>query len=284
MKKNGGLVKFRSGVIPTAATILMFVLLAAGAAVYSAAALKKPAPKTAAGKTSVKKTPAKEETKKNASDAAGEFLRKGKSVFVYFYSKDVKDSLDQLDTVKKAAKKGGAEVVTIKTEDMPAPFYAYEGRYAPTVILLRPDSGLSGFWEMDLPADEMANAVTQKANPNGAQKKIADAIKKQKPQLIFFMAKWCHYCMETLPKVNRFEKDFSKCVETVTIDIDELPEMGEAYMVNGVPVILLTDANGLVKLRTGYPNGYERFKEVFEGMGDSTKSCMAGAKLSGDET
>ena len=111
-----------------------------------------------------------------------------------------------------------------------------------------------------------------------------EAIKDKKPQLIFFMAKWCHYCMETLPKVRRFEKDFSNCVEIVTVDIDEWPDMQDSYVVNGVPVILLTDANGLISLRTGYPNGYDRFKEVFEGMGDATKSCMAGAKTPGDET
>jgi thiol-disulfide isomerase/thioredoxin len=137
---------------------------------------------------------------------------------------------------------------------------------------------------MDLPEDEMAAAVSRKSDPSDVQKKIAEAIKNKKPTLIFFMAKWCHYCMETLPKVRRFEKDFSNCVEIVTVDVEEQPEMQDAYMVNGIPVILLADANGLFELRTGCPNGYDRFKEVFEGMSDTTKACMTSAKKSGDET
>ncbi|MFA6448699.1 MAG: thioredoxin domain-containing protein [bacterium] len=291
MKKNRTTVTSASLALRITTIILMVGIAALAISAHSAtapAAAKKPAAKTAAkktpAKTAAKKAVVKAPEKKDAADAVGEFLRKGKSVFVYFYSSEIKDSIDQLDTVKKAAKKGGAEVVTIKTEDSPAPFYAYEGRYVPTVVLIRPDAGLVGFWEMDLSEEEMADAVTQKLKPNNVQKKIADAIKKKKPQLVFFMAKWCHYCMETLPAVRKFEKDFSDCVEIVLIDIDELPDMQYPYMVNGVPVIFLTDAGGMVKLRTGYPNGYDRFKEVFEGMGGATKSCMAGAKKTGDKT
>jgi len=239
--------------------------------------------KSGASKTDDIKTK-QEPEKADPLAKVGEALRKGKPVFIYFYSDKIDDSLDQLESVNKVAKSGGAEVFKINSEEYQAPFFAYEAQYAPTVVLIRPDAGLVGFWEVDLPESEMATALARKVKPNDKQKQIAEAIKKKKPQLVFFMAKWCGYCMQTLPKVNKFDKDFANCIETVTIDVDEWPEMQDAYMVNGVPVILLMDSNGVIRLRTGYPSGYERFKSVFEGMDGATKACMAGVKKAGDST
>jgi thiol-disulfide isomerase/thioredoxin len=291
MRKFGDIVKLGSFLsLILTATIMIITIGCASAAPASGA--QKQSAKTAKPAASSKKPADKQAADKNPkktktagiADTIGDVLRADNPVFVYFYSAGIKDSLDQLDTVKKVAKKGNAEVVTVKSEDMPAPYYAYDGQYMPTVILLRPEAGLTNFWEMDLPEEEMAAAVSHKIQPNEKQKQIAEAIKKKKPLLLFFMAKWCGYCQRTIPEVKNFERDYNQCVDAVTIDVDETPEMQEPYMINGVPVLLLFDANGFAQLRTGYPQGYERFKEVFEGMSETVKSCMKAPKKSGGDT
>lgn len=286
MKRSGNFVN--SGLLRTIFLITAVFVVSIGFSAASDAATTKSGSKTAKKTTAAKKPAAKKTQSKTdeVSNSIGDSLRKGKSVFVYFYSTEITDSLDQLDAVKKAAKKGNADVVTVKTEDAAAPYNAYDGQYIPTVLLLRPEAGLTNYWEMDLPEDEMTSAVESKAKPNDKQKQLAEAIKNKKPALLFFMAKWCGYCQKLLPEVKSFEKDYGKCVDAVTVDVDDALDMQEPYMINGVPILVLFDANGFARLRTGYPNGYDRYKQVFEGMSETTKSCMKASKSekSGDQT
>jgi thiol-disulfide isomerase/thioredoxin len=216
----------------------------------------------------------------------GNSLKKGRPVFLYFYSDAIDDSLDQKPVVEKAAKANGADVYAVKTDDYPNLRYAYEVQYVPTVFLIRPDAGLTEMWAVDMEGADLVRALKAKINPNEKQKEIAQAIKDNKPQLIFFMSEWCGYCKATMPEVQKLKSGFPGCVRVVIIDTEEYPEMQDPYMVQGVPVILLAGGAGVFSLRTGYPAGYDEFLETFESMGVDMKKCgkSGAAKKAGEST
>jgi thiol-disulfide isomerase/thioredoxin len=227
----------------------------------------------------------KDKKKVPTAEKIGIALRKGHPVFLYFYSDSIDDSLEQKPMVERVAKENGAEVFMIKAEDLPALRSSYEVNYVPTVFLIRPEAGLVDQWVVDMSESDLSRAIKAKINPNEKQKEVAQAIKDGKPQLMFFMAKWCGYCQATLPEVMKFKNSYSGCVRIVTVDVDEFPRMQDPYTIQGIPVILLTDGNGIFADRTGYPSDYNTFKKTFEDMGVDLKSCKTGAaKKTGDKT
>ncbi len=225
----------------------------------------------------VEKKPATS-TLDESSQKIGTALRADKAVFIYFYSDIVEDSADEIPMVEKLAKKHGAQVVSIDAMKVSELRYSYGVEYVPSVFLVRPDRGVSGVWIVDFTEKQLEAALTSNTKTSESQKKLAEGIKKEMPQLLFFMAKWCGYCKRTRPEIDRFENDFSREVNVVTINIDYENSMAQNYFINGVPVILLLDGNGVIRKRTGYPAGYNDFKRYFKSLGAGMSVKKASAK------
>ncbi|HOC90815.1 MAG TPA: thioredoxin domain-containing protein [bacterium] len=211
----------------------------------------------------------------------GDSLRKGTPVILYFYSDTIKDSRDSLPAVKKAARGGKAEVFEIKAEDNTALRGAYDVQFVPTVFLLRPETGLDAVWVVDIQEKEISSALAAPAKPNEYQKSISNSLKKKRPHLTFFMADWCGYCMRLMPEINRFKREYADCVDVTAVDVDKAPKMVDPHMATGIPVTLLSDGNGVFRLRTGYPHGYDRFTQFYDTLGVDMKSCRKEVKDDG---
>jgi len=218
------------------------------------------------------------------SNKIGDSLRKGKPVVVFVYSKIISVSKDQIPDIKEIAKKSGADFYDIIVEDYIELRYGYDINYVPTILVFRPDAGLYGMWEVDFSNKEIENALTKNISPNSKQKQISDAIKEKKPVLLFFMAKFCGYCRALSPEIKRFQQDYSKCVDVVTIDVEDYPQLQDPYLVSGVPVLFLVDKDGLARIRTGYPSGYEKYRDGFSLLDPETKACISSAKKSGEKS
>ncbi len=215
---------------------------------------------------------------------AGKALREGRPVLLYFYSDVIEDSRDAIPALKKASDKASAELIEIEAMKAVVLRQSYAVNYAPTVFLIRPEAGLTDTWIVDIPVNEIALSLKTAGTPNAPEKQIGEAIKKEKPYLVFFTSQWCGYCNALTPEIIRFQKDYSDCVETVTVDADRIQRMQMPYLANGLPTVLLAGSNGLLFLRTGYPHGYDRYVEVFEAMGVEMKTCKAGEKESGKKS
>lgn len=206
------------------------------------------------------------------ADKSAELISKKKSVLLYFYSDSVKGSRDDLPKIKEIAAANNADVVEIDALEDDTHRYSYSVEYVPTVYAIRPDSGMVARWMVDLPQKEIEAAISDKTKPVPAQEAIGKAISSKKPQLLFFMAQWCGYCRKLAPEVEKFTRDFSDKVEVVTIDIDKIPyRMKESYVIDGVPVIFITDENGLLVKRTGFPEGYNNYINYFKAQGMDMK-------------
>jgi thioredoxin-like negative regulator of GroEL len=253
-----------------AAATIMTALIAASCAQTSVASAAKTKPSTPTTAASAR-----------IEQKIGDSLRKGSPVFLYFYSDTIKDSKDSLPEVKKAARGGKAEVFEIKAEDSAALRGAYDVQFVPTVFLLRPETGLDAVWVVDIQEKDLSAALSAPAKPNDYQKAISGSLKKKRPHLTFFMADWCGYCMRLLPEVNKFKREYSDCVDVTMVDVDKAPKMVDPHMATGIPVTLLSDGNGVFRLRTGYPHGYDRFTQFYDTLGVDMKSCRKEVKDDG---
>jgi len=128
------------------------------------------------------------------------YISEDKPVLLYFYSKTIEDSRDDIPRLKKAAHEAGGELVEIEALDAPTLRYGYEIEFVPTVFLLHPETGVNRVWVVDLPEDEIKRSLKAKVKPSPSQEKIAEGIHDAMPQLIFFMADWCGYCMRVAPQ------------------------------------------------------------------------------------
>lgn len=208
----------------------------------------------------------------------GEALQAGRQVFLYFHSDLVEGSAEDIPRVEKMADEHGAEVVAIDAMELGDLRYSYGVEYVPSIFLVKPDRGVAGVWIVDFSIDQIEAALKSKVKPTQSQQQFAKGLKEGKPQLLFFMAKWCGYCRHTIPQVEKFQNDFSEDVNTVTINIDHENQVSRNYLVNGVPVVLLLDSNGVIRERTGYPAGYEDFKQFYESIGADLSVKKASAE------
>lgn len=65
-----------------------------------------------------------------------------------------------------------------------------------------------------------------------------EVIKSSIPVLVFFTAKTCRKCGQTLPAIRRLAKDFSDRVKFAVVDV-EYNKIHETYGVRGLPTLLL---------------------------------------------
>jgi len=232
-----------------------------------------------------KKSAAKKQTaaarKADVRDTISGSLAKGKPVFVYFYADRIKDSLKELPEVQKAADKRDGVVVKVEAEKDEELRFDYGLDYVPTVFVLRPGIGVVDTFVVDnIIEKEILRNTDKNFKPSPGLESIGKGVKAKKPALLFFMADWCGYCRKMTPEVEGFRKDYGDQINVVQINIEADYRAGDLYLVNGVPVIVMLDANGSIFRRTGYPSGYKDFEKVFKEMGVklTKKSSSGGGK------
>ena len=201
-------------------------------------------------------------------DSIAAKLKKKKKVILYFYAERIKNSRDNLGKVKTLAKKHKAEVITIEAEEEEALRYDYGVEYVPTIFVLRPQMGITHAQVVDLNEKALTQALGKKYTPPKGIKAINSAVKKKQPALVFFMADWCGYCQRIQPEVDQFKNRYGSKVKVVTANIEIAGEIGNSYLIEGVPVLVALDKNGAVYRRINYqPNAFQEFVRVFKELG-----------------
>jgi thioredoxin-like negative regulator of GroEL len=60
-----------------------------------------------------------------------------------------------------------------------------------------------------------------------------------RPVLVVFMAKWCPYCRQQQPELERLQRDKAGEVDVYRIDIDEDPGIAQAYGAEVLPTMVM---------------------------------------------
>ena len=68
-----------------------------------------------------------------------------------------------------------------------------------------------------------------------------------KPMIVDFSATWCPPCRQLKPIFEKLAEDFRGRITFVTIDVDENPELAQAYGVVNIPMMIFLNKDGQVQ-------------------------------------
>lgn len=66
-----------------------------------------------------------------------------------------------------------------------------------------------------------------------------DIVSGSTPTLIDFSAEWCGPCKMMTPILQQVKEKMGERVKIVKIDVDQNPEIAQAYQVQGVPTLMI---------------------------------------------
>lgn len=77
-------------------------------------------------------------------------------------------------------------------------------------------------------------------------------VEQNKPVLIDFYADWCGPCQMQLPVVEELSNKYADQVEVLKINVDEQPDIAQAFGVRSIPALFLLQNQQVVDKMVGY--------------------------------
>jgi thioredoxin 1 len=68
---------------------------------------------------------------------------------------------------------------------------------------------------------------------------VTQVLETEGPVLVRFEAEWSASCRQLFPIMGQLASDFAHRLPVVTVDVDEQPEIAEAYAIPGIPTLVL---------------------------------------------
>lgn len=78
-----------------------------------------------------------------------------------------------------------------------------------------------------------------------------EVIRAQEPVLVDFWAEWCMPCRFIAPTVEQLATDFAGMVKIGKVNVDDHPDIAQAYGITGIPTLLLYKAGKVVDRMVG---------------------------------
>ena len=80
--------------------------------------------------------------------------------------------------------------------------------------------------------------------------KIVDGMIKpenNRPMIVDFSATWCPPCRQLKPIFEKLAEEFRGRIDFVTIDVDDNPELSQAYGVQSIPMMVFLNKDGQIQ-------------------------------------
>jgi thioredoxin 1 len=68
---------------------------------------------------------------------------------------------------------------------------------------------------------------------------VTQVLQSERPVLVRFEAEWSTPCRQFLPILGQLASEFANRLMVVTVDVDEQPDIAEAYGIPGIPSLVL---------------------------------------------
>ena len=68
-----------------------------------------------------------------------------------------------------------------------------------------------------------------------------------KPMIVDFSATWCPPCQQLKPIFEKLAEDFRGRITFVTIDVDDNPDLAQAYGVTNIPMMVFINKDGQIQ-------------------------------------
>ena len=84
-----------------------------------------------------------------------------------------------------------------------------------------------------------------------------DLIPVTGPTVVDFYATWCGPCKQLAPILEQFEQKYDGIVSFIRIDVDQEPDLAEAFQVESIPTLFFITPEGVVDASIGLqPESY----------------------------
>ena len=71
--------------------------------------------------------------------------------------------------------------------------------------------------------------------------------KHGRPMIVDFSATWCPPCRQLKPIFEKLAEEFKGRIDFVTVDVDENPELSQAYGVQSIPMMVFLNKDGQIQ-------------------------------------
>ena len=68
-----------------------------------------------------------------------------------------------------------------------------------------------------------------------------------RPMIVDFSATWCPPCRQLKPIFEKLAEEFKGRIDLVTVDVDENPELSQAYGVTNIPTMIFLNKDGQIQ-------------------------------------
>lgn len=89
----------------------------------------------------------------------------------------------------------------------------------------------------------------------------AEVLKSDIPVIVDFWATWCGPCRMLAPVLEEIAEDYEGKVKVGKINVDEQPELAEAFKISSIPTIIVFKNGSITAMEIGY-----REKEEIEAL------------------
>lgn len=72
-----------------------------------------------------------------------------------------------------------------------------------------------------------------------------------RPAVVDFYAEWCGPCKRLLPVLEKISEEFDGRVDIYKVNVDEEPELAEAFGIQTIPTLLFIPKNGMPRRVVG---------------------------------
>lgn len=101
----------------------------------------------------------------------------------------------------------------------------------------------------EIPDEERVEMAPNEVVPEPSFKVVDGRIipENGRPMIVDFSATWCPPCRQLKPIFEKLAEDFRGRIDFVTIDVDENPELAQAYRVQNIPMMLFLNKDGQIQ-------------------------------------
>ena len=90
----------------------------------------------------------------------------------------------------------------------------------------------------------------------------AHVLQAATPVVVDFWAAWCGPCRRLAPVIDQLARDYDGRLRFAKVNVDDDPELASAYLVQGIPTLVLFSGGQAINRFVGYHSSEQLAREL----------------------